>query len=95
MIHRGIISLSPLFAGVAALAQERDITDVFYKHLELQETVVTGLAGDSKMKEVPAPVSVIRPSDLATRSGGNIMSAIAAEPGGRFFANAQNDRPLP
>ena len=81
MIQRGIISLFLLLAGAAALAQEQDTTDVFYKHLDLQETVVTGLAGDSKMKEVPAPVSVIRPSDLAARSGGNIMNAIAAEPG--------------
>ena len=58
-----------------------DSTDVFYKHLELEETVVTGLAGDTKMKEMPAPVSVVRPADLAARAGGNIISAIAAEPG--------------
>ena len=58
-----------------------DSTDVFYKHLELEETVVTGLAGDTKMKEMPAPVSVVRPADLAVRAGGNIISAIAAEPG--------------
>ena len=37
-----------------------DSTDVFYKHLQLNEIVVTGLAGDSKMKEMPAPVSVIK-----------------------------------
>ena len=60
------------FSLSAAMAQEShpDSTDVFYKHLELRETVVTGLAGDTKMKEMPAPVSVVRPADLAARAGG-------------------------
>jgi iron complex outermembrane receptor protein len=68
---------------MAATAQETvpDSTDVFYKHLQINEIVVTGLAGDAKMKEMPAPVSVIRPADLAARTGGNIISAIATEPG--------------
>ena len=68
---------------MAAAAQESspDSTDVFYKHLQLNEIVVTGLAGDSKMKEMPAPVSVIRPADLSARAGGNIIHAIATEPG--------------
>lgn len=39
--------------------------------------MVTGLAGDSKLKEMPAPVSVIRPADLSARAGGNIINAIA------------------
>ena len=78
-----MITLSLLLVWGAATAQEShpDSTDVFYKHLELEETVVTGLAGDTKMKEMPAPVSVVRPADLAARAGGNIISAIAAEPG--------------
>lgn len=77
----GVLSL--LFFGAVAAAQEhrQDSTDVFYKHLELKEIVVTGLAGDTKMKEMSAPVSVVRPADLAARASGNIISAIAAEPG--------------
>lgn len=72
-----------LLLGGTAAAQEhcQDSTDVFYKHLELKEIVVTGLAGDTKMKEMSAPVSVVRPADLAARASGNIISAIAAEPG--------------
>ncbi len=68
---------------MAATAQEStpDSTDVFYRHLQLDEIVVTGLAGDSKMKEMPAPVSVIRPADLSARAGSNIINAIATEPG--------------
>ncbi|MBR0285877.1 MAG: TonB-dependent receptor [Bacteroidales bacterium] len=78
-----IFVLSLLQVCLAATAQETvpDSTDVFYKHLQLNEIVVTGLAGDSKMKEMPAPVSVIRPADLNARAGGNIIHAIAAEPG--------------
>ena len=70
-----MITLSLLLVYGAATAQEShpDSTDVFYKHLELEETVVTGLAGDTKMKEMPAPVSVVRPADLAARASGNII----------------------
>ena len=82
-MNKTIIVLSLLCVCVAAAAQENqlDSTDVFYKHLQLNEIVVTGLAGDSRMKEMPAPVSVIRPADLTARAGSNIINAIAAEPG--------------
>lgn len=82
-MKKTIIVLSLLSVCVAATAQENipDSTDVFYKHLQLNEVVVTGLAGDSKMKEMPAPVSVIHPADLWARSGSNIINAIATEPG--------------
>lgn len=82
-MNKTIIVLSLLSVCMAATAQENvpDSSDVFYKHLQLNEIVVTGLAGDSKMKEMPAPVSVIRPADLSARSGGNIIDAIAAEAG--------------
>ena len=82
-MKKTIYVLSLLSVCMAATAQESipDSTDVFYKHLEIEEITVTGLAGDTKMKEMPAPVSVIRPADLAGRAGGNIINAIAAEPG--------------
>ncbi len=82
-MNKTIFVLSLLCVCVAAAAQENDpdSTDVFYKHLQLNELVVTGLAGDAKMKEMPAPVSVVRPADLSARTGGNIISAIATEPG--------------
>ena len=76
----GILSLL-LLLGVSAAGQEPDSTDVFFQHLQINETVVTGLAGDAKLKEMPSPVSVIRPADLKSRSGGNIINTIASEPG--------------
>ena len=82
-MKKTIFVLSLLSVWMAATAQETvpDSTDVFFKHLQINEIVVTGLAGDAKMKEMPAPVSVIRPADLAARAGGNIINAIATEPG--------------
>lgn len=82
-MNKSTIVLLLLSVCMAATAQENgpDSTDVFYKHLQINEIIVTGLAGDSKMKEVSAPVSVIRPAELSVRAGGNIISAIAAEPG--------------
>ena len=82
-MKKTIFVLSLLSLCMAATAQENvpDSTDVFFKHLQINEIVVTGLAGDAKMKEMPAPVSVIRPADLAARAGGNIINAIATEPG--------------
>ena len=47
---------------MAAAAQE-DSTDVFFKHLELKEIVVTGLAGDAKMKAMSTPISVSRAAE--------------------------------
>lgn len=71
------------FICTTGTAQEihSDSTDVFYKHLEINELVVTGLAGETKMKEMASPVSVIRPADLAARAGTNIINIIASEPG--------------
>ena len=82
-MKKTMITLSLLSVWMTATAQESkpDSTDVFFKHLELNEIVVTGLAGDTKMKDMSAPVSVIRPADLTARSGGNIIHAIATEPG--------------
>ena len=75
------LSLSLLCVAAAAQQSEPDSTDVFFKHLELKEIVVTGLAGDAKMKEMSTPISVIRPADLSSRAGGNIIHIIATQPG--------------
>ena len=82
-MKKTIILLSLLSVCMAATAQQHtsDSTDIYYKHLQIHEIVVTGLAGDAKMKEMPSPVSVIRPADLAARAGGNIIQAIATTPG--------------
>ena len=43
---------------------EEDSTDVFFRHLKLNELVVTGVTGDTKLKNATAPISIIRPQEL-------------------------------
>ena len=81
MKRTGIIAFI-LCLCISATAQEQpDSSDLFFRHLQLNEVVVTGLAGDTKLKNTPTPVSVIRPADLAGRASTNIIQALAAEPG--------------
>ena len=72
-MKKTILALSLLSVCLAAAAQNSipDSTDVFFGHLQINEAVVTGLAGDAKMKEMPAPVSVpptCPPAPAATSS---------------------------
>jgi len=81
MKRTGIIAFI-LCLCISATAQEQpDSSDLFFRHLQLNEVVVTGLAGDTKLKHTPSPISVIRPADLAGRASTNIIQALAAEPG--------------
>jgi len=58
-----------------------DTTDVFYRHLKLNELVVTGVTGDTKLKNSTAPISLISPQELHATSSTNIIDAIARQPG--------------
>lgn len=64
------------------LAQEaKDTSDLFFRHLELDQVVITGLTGDSRLRETPSPVSVISPLTLQGTASSNIVYAISREPG--------------
>ena len=68
----------------AAMAQNnihKDSTDVFFRHLKLNEVTVTGLTGQTKMKELPTPVSLITNKELRQTAATNLIDAIAHEPG--------------
>ena len=58
-----------------------DSTDVFFRHLNLNELTVTGVTGDTKMKHATAPVSIISPQLLRATASTNIIDAIAHQPG--------------
>ena len=86
--------LTLLCIGMAASAQEQhahkhhynhehpqDSTDVFYRHLKLNELVVTGVTGDTKLKHSTAPISVVSGKELRQTSSTNIIDAIAHQPG--------------
>ena len=58
-----------------------DSTDIFYRHLKLNELVVTGVTGDTKLKNSTTPVSIVTAKELSATSFSNIIDAIAHQPG--------------
>lgn len=58
-----------------------DSTDVFFRHLQLNELTVTGVTGDTKLKHATAPVSIVTPQALRATASTNIIDAIAHQPG--------------
>ena len=58
-----------------------DSTDVFFRHLNLNEVTVTGVTGDTKLKHATAPVSIVTPQILKETASTNIIDAIAHQPG--------------
>ena len=83
--------LSLLWVCTTAAAQEHthhynhehpsDSTDVFYRHLNLNELTVTGVTGDTKLKNSTAPVSIMSGKELRQTTSTNIIDAIAHQPG--------------
>jgi len=83
--------LSLLWICTAAVAQEHkhhynhehpsDSTDVFYRHLKLNDVVVTGVTGDTKLKNSTAPISIVSSKELRQTTSTNIIDAIARQPG--------------
>ena len=60
---------------------EEDSTDVFFRHLNLNEITVTGVTGDTKLKHATAPVSIVTPQILKATAATNIIDAISHQPG--------------
>lgn len=83
LMRRSILAALLLCIYISSSAQEHttDSTDVFWKHLELGEVVVTGLVGDTRVKEMATPISVIPATELRSRASSNIIGTIAREPG--------------
>ena len=67
--------------GVAQGKKEVDSTDMFYRHLDLKEVVVTGATGAVKLKESSAPVALFTEQQMRTVSSTNIIDAVATMPG--------------
>ena len=58
-----------------------DSSDVFYRHLKLNELVVTGVTGDTKLKNSTFPISIVSGKELRQTTSTNIIDAIAKQPG--------------
>ena len=79
----------PLLCICTALAAQdnkthnhgEDSTDVFFRHLNLNEVTVTGVTGDTKLKHATAPVSIVTPQILRATAASNIIDAISHQPG--------------
>ena len=79
---RKYIFLPLLAVSVSMAAQDvADTTDVFFQHLELNEVVVTGLTGETRISHSPTPVSIISNRDLHATAATNLIDAIAKQPG--------------
>ena len=81
------IILPLLCLSTAMAAQEskhhhsEDSTDVFYRHLQLNELTVTGVTGDTKLKHATSPVSIVTPQMIRATPSTNIIDAISHQPG--------------
>lgn len=58
-----------------------DSSDVFYRHLKLNELLVTGVTGSTKLKNSTAPISIVNSKELRQTTSTNIIDAIALQPG--------------
>ena len=50
-----------------------DSTDVFYRHLKLNEMVVTGVTGDTKLKNSTAPIAIVSGKVLRQKTSTNVI----------------------
>ncbi len=81
------IVLPLLCLSTAMAAQEskhhhsEDSTDVFFRHLQLNELTVTGVTGDTKLKHATSPVSIVTPQMIRATPSTNIIDAISHQPG--------------
>lgn len=80
--------LSLLCICMAVAAQDNhthdhaeDSTDVFFRHLKINELTVTGVTGDTKLKHATTPVSIVSPQVLRATASTNIIDVIAHQPG--------------
>lgn len=60
---------------------ELDSTDVFFRHIELKQVVVTGPTGAVKMEDMSMPAAVIDRNDLRMAAATNIVDAVSKLPG--------------
>ena len=58
-----------------------DSTDVFFRHLQLNEVTVTGVTGNTKLKHSTVPISIVTSKMLNSTASTNIIDAISHQPG--------------
>ena len=58
-----------------------DTTDVFFRHLNLNEVTVTGVTGETKLKHSTVPIAIVSNKELRATASTNVIDAIARQPG--------------
>ena len=84
--HIFILPLLCICTALAAQEDDRhhhaeDSTDVFFRHLQLNEVTVTGVTGNTKLKHSTAPISIVSSKMLRSTASTNIIDAISRQPG--------------
>lgn len=73
--------LSCMGTMAAQEAVELDSTDVFFRHIELKQVVVTGPTGSVKLEDMSMPAVVLNHNDLHSIAATNIVDAVSKLPG--------------
>ena len=80
-IHIFIAVVLSAIVCTSSSIKAQDSTDIFYKHLRLDEVTVTGLTGTSLLSQNPSAISVADARTLRESSSTNIIDAITELPG--------------
>ena len=81
---KSYLSILLLACTCTMAAQEAvvlDSTDVFYRHIELKQVVVTGPTGAVKMQDMSMPAGIVDRNSLRMTPATNIVDAVAKLPG--------------
>ena len=90
MTERIMLSSAVLAMSLVAAAQipqpkaderAKDTTDVFYRHLQLNEIVVTGITGQTKLKHASSAITLLSPRELRSAAAVNPVDVVAHQPG--------------
>ena len=79
--HFLVLLLSCVTTMAAQDAVVLDSTDVFFRHIELKQVVVTGPTGAVKMEDMSMPAAVVGRNDLRMAAATNIVDAVSKLPG--------------
>ena len=82
---KSYLSILLLLACVGTMAAQDavvlDSTDVFFRHIELKQVVVTGPTGAVKMQDMSMPAGIVDRNALRMTPASNIVDAVAKLPG--------------
>ena len=81
---KSYLSILLLACTCTMAAQEAvvlDSTDVFFRHIELKQVVVTGPTGAVKMQDMSMPAGIVDRNSLRMTPATNIVDAVAKLPG--------------